>query len=293
MFAPRKTFTLSWNNQTLELGRRTCVMGILNVTPDSFSDGGQFYDTEAAVVHGEQMARDGADIIDIGGESTRPFAEAVPAEDEIRRVLPVIEGLAARIAVPISIDTSKAEVARSALAAGASIINDVSALRGDPQLGSVAAESGVPVILMHMLGSPRTMQLSPSYDDLLGEIRSFMQDAIKRAEGLGVARSKLIADPGIGFGKTVDHNLSLIKHPEALSDLDVPILIGPSRKAFLRKLLKPEAVEDIRPDHPMVAVGTQAAVAAAVINGAHIVRVHDVAATRATLKILDAMAAAP
>jgi dihydropteroate synthase len=293
MFAPRKTFTLSWNNQTLELGRRTCVMGILNVTPDSFSDGGQFYDTEAAVVHGEQMARDGADIIDIGGESTRPFAEAVPVEDEIRRVLPVIEGLAGRIAVPISIDTCKAEVARSALAAGASIINDVSALRGDPQLGSVAAESGVPVILMHMLGSPRTMQLSPSYDDLLGEIRSFLQDAIKRAEGLGVARSKLIADPGIGFGKTIDHNLSLIKHPEALSDLDVPILIGPSRKAFLRKLLKPEAVEDIRPDHPMVAVGTQAAVAAAVINGAHIVRVHDVAATRATVEILDAMAAAP
>jgi dihydropteroate synthase len=293
MFAPRKTFTLSWNNRTLELGRRTCVMGVLNVTPDSFSDGGQFYETEAAVAHGEQMARDGADIIDIGGESTRPFAEAVAVEDEIRRVLPVIEGLAGRIAVPISIDTSKAEVARSALAAGASIINDVSALRGDLQLGEVAAASGVPVILMHMLGSPRTMQLSPSYGDLLGEIGKFLEDAIKRAEDLGVARSKLIADPGIGFGKTVDHNLSLIKHLEALSDLDVPILIGPSRKAFLRKLLKSESVEDVRPDHPMVALGTQAAVAAAVINGAHIVRVHDVAATRANLRILDAMAAAP
>ncbi len=293
MFTPRKPFTLCWGNRTLELGRRTCLMGVLNVTPDSFSDGAKFYEADAAVAHGEQMVREGADIIDVGGESTRPFSQPVAAEEELRRVLPVIEKLAPRIAVPISIDTTKAEVARRALLAGASIINDISALRFDSRLAALAAESGVPLILMHMLGSPKTMQVEPVYTNLLAEVRSFLADAIRRAEDRGIARSKLIVDPGIGFGKTVDHNLSLIKRLAVFSDLDVPILVGPSRKAFLRQLLKDETVEDIRPDHSLAAVGTQAAVAASVFNGAHMVRVHDVAATRATLKIIDAMAAAP
>jgi len=276
----------------MEFGRKTCIMGVVNVTPDSFSDGGNFFTSDAAVAQGEKLAADGADILDIGGESTRPFSEPIPDDEEIRRVIPVIENLAKRLSIPISIDTMKAAVARRALEAGAAMINDISALRFDPDMAAVAKAFDTPVVLMHMLGDPKTMQKSPSYDDLIFEIRNFLEEAIRRAEGQGISKSKLIIDPGIGFGKTVSHNLLLINHLAAFASLEVPILIGPSRKAFIRKLLKNEQSEDISADSPIVEIGTQAAVAAAVLRGAHIVRVHDVANTRATIRILDAMRAA-
>lgn len=271
----------------MALGRQTCIMGVVNVTPDSFSDGGKFYDTEVAIAQGAKLAADGADILDIGGESTRPFSDPVPAEEEIRRVVPVIEALAGRVSIPISIDTTKSEVARRAIEAGASIINDVAALRFDPGLAALAVEYDTPLILMHMLGEPRSMQVSPHYDNLIGDILQFLEDAVARAVKLGVNRSNIIVDPGIGFGKTVTHNLLLIKHVQAFASLDLPVLIGPSRKAFIRKILKQPHEDDIRPDLPMVETGTQAAVAAAVLNGAHIVRVHDVANTVPTVKVLD------
>jgi dihydropteroate synthase len=286
---PRKFYQVACANCTLELGRRTFIMGIVNVTPDSFSDGGKFYATDAALARGEKLAADGADIIDVGGESTRPFSEAVPVEEEIRRVVTVIEKLAPRVSVPISIDTNKAAVARRAMEAGASLINDISALRFDPGIAAVAVEYDAPVIMMHMLGNPRTMQVLPRYDHLIAEIRQFLADALERAEKLGVSRSKIILDPGIGFGKTVEHNLLLIKHLREFSSLDAPILIGTSRKAFIRKILQEAHAEELRPELPIVETGTQASLAAAVINGAHIVRVHNVANTRATVKILDAL----
>lgn len=289
---PRKTYHLSWSNHTLELGRQTCIMGVVNITPDSFSDGGKFFDTDVAIAQGEKLAADGADIIDIGGESTRPFSDPVTVEEEIRRVVPVIRHLAQRVSTPISIDTTKSEVARRALEAGASIINDVAALRFDPGLADLAVEFDTPLILMHMLGDPKSMQVSPRYDNLIEDIRGFLTDAVERAVKLGVPRSKIIVDPGIGFGKTVAQNLLLIKHVQALTSLGLPIMIGASRKAFIRKILKQAHEEDIRPDLPIVETGTQAAVAAAVLNGAHIVRVHDVGNTVATVKILDALRAA-
>jgi len=284
-----QSYTLKWNGHSLALGARTCIMGILNTTPDSFSDGGRFYSREDALAQGEELVAAGADILDIGGESTRPFSKGVSAEEEIRRVLPVIETLATRIPVPISIDTTKAAVAQKAVDAGAAIINDISAMRQDPAMASVAAACGVPVILMHMLGTPRTMQVDPTYADLFGEIGDFLATAIKKAVNNGIAREMLIADPGIGFGKTVAHNLLLVKHMDKFASLDVPLLIGPSRKAFIRTILKGDADREVTPDLPEVAVGTQTAVAAAVLSGAHIVRVHDVAATRATVTLADAL----
>ena len=285
----RKAYRLAWGRHVLELGRRTCIMGVLNVTSDSFSDGGRFLDPGLAVAQGERMAAEGADIIDIGGESTRPFADPVPADEEIRRVVPVVAALAARIQVPISVDTTKAPVARRALDAGAAMINDIAALRVDPDLASVAAEFGVPVILMHMRGEPRTMQVAPHYDELVADIRGFLEEAAAGAEGRGIPRTRLIVDPGIGFGKTLEHNLQLIRRLPEFASLDLPILVGPSRKAFIRRLVKPDGEKDISPSLPEVETGTQAAVAAAVFNGAHIVRVHDVGNTVATVKVVDAI----
>jgi len=285
----RKRHTLQWRGQRLELGKRTCIMGVVNVTPDSFSDGGKFFSNQAAISHGQKMAEDGADIIDIGGESTRPFSDEVTAAEELQRVIPVIEELAASISVPISIDTTKAEVARHAIEAGASIINDISALRLDPEMPLVAAQSGVPVILMHMLGTPKTMQVSPTYDDVVAEIKKFLDQSIRQAVKSGIAREKIIIDPGIGFGKSFDHNLTLIQHLSEFHTLDAPILVGPSRKSFIRNILKDESSKDIRPDLPIVETGTQAVISAAILNGAHIVRVHDAAKTCATIKIVDAI----
>jgi dihydropteroate synthase len=264
-------------------------MGVLNVTPDSFSDGGHFFKHESAIAQAERLVEQGADIIDIGGESTRPFADPVSADEESRRVIPVIEILAERFQTPISIDTTKAVVARRALAAGASIINDISSLRHDSDMCPLAADSGAPVILMHMLGTPKTMQVEPVYSDVVSEIGDFLSRTVATALKGGISRGQLIIDPGIGFGKTLAHNLEIIQNLSMLQDLDLPILIGPSRKAFIRTLLKDSDHNDIRPEMPVVMTGTLAAVCIAVMNGAHIVRVHDVEATRAAVKIVDAV----
>jgi dihydropteroate synthase len=284
-----RNFNLAWGNHRLDLGRRTCIMGVLNVTPDSFSDGGDFFTVDDAVTQGYRLFKEGADVLDIGGESTRPFSDAVSVEEEIQRVVPVIERLSKRISIPISIDTTKADVAEHAIKAGASMINDISSLRFDPEIADVAVDYGVPVILMHMLGNPKIMQIEPKYDDLIGQIKAFFENEIDLAEQKGISKSKIIIDPGIGFGKTFGHNLSLIKNLHEFKTLNVPILIGTSRKAFIRHLLEDETKKDVHPQSRIVETGTQASVAAAVLNGAHIVRVHDVASTRITVKIIDAI----
>ena len=264
-------------------------MGVLNVTPDSFSDGGKFFTFDDAVAQGYKLFEDGADILDIGGESTRPFSNPVSEEEEILRVVPVIEKLSKHIPIPISIDTTKAGVAEQAIKAGAAMINDVSSLSFDPKMANVAVDYGVPVVLMHMLGNPKTMQMEPFYDDLIGEIKTFFENAIDQAENKGISRLKIIIDPGIGFGKTVGHNLLLIQRLQEFKTLKVPIMIGTSRKAFIRNLLKNNTVEEINADSAMTESGTQASVAASILNGAHIIRVHDVANTRVTVKTIDAI----
>ena len=282
-------YEMAWNAHRLVLGHRTLVMGIVNITPDSFSDGGRFFDTQTAVDHGLALAAAGADIIDVGGESTRPFSDPVNDDEESRRVVPVIEQLAAKLPIPISIDTTKAEVARQALAAGAAMINDVSALRLDPDLGRLAATQGVPVILMHMLGTPKTMQVKPEYRDVVADVRRFLAEAIARAAAQGIDRTRIIVDPGIGFGKTYEHNLLLLQQLAAFQELDAPLLVGASRKAFIRNLLKPADAKDIPADLPVVETGSLAAASAAALNGAHIVRVHDVTRTCAALRVIDAI----
>ena len=284
-----KRFTLVWGSHRLIIGPRALIMGVLNVTPDSFSDGGRFDTVEKAVIQAEKLVADGADIIDIGGESTRPFSDPISGNEETRRIAPVIERIADRLRVPISIDTTKAEVARQALNAGACIINDISAMRMDPSIGFLAAKAGVPLILMHMQGTPKNMQATPRYADLMGEIIGFLKDAMDRALAAGVTRDRIIIDPGIGFGKTYGHNLTLINRLSALKALDAPILVGPSRKAFIRHILKKPGQDDLAPSHPDVTLGTQTVVAGAILNGAHLVRVHDVAQTRVTIKMIDAI----
>lgn len=282
-------YQLKWGNHCLQLGARTLVMGIINVTPDSFSDGGKFFKPEQAVEQGLRLAEAGADILDVGGESTRPFAEHVSAEEESQRVLPVIKSLSEKASIPISIDTTKAEVARLAVDAGAAIINDISALRFDEEMADVAAKYEVPVILMHMLGIPRNMQLKPEYDDVVEDIRKFLNDAVDRALAKGIARSKIMIDPGIGFGKTVTHNLQIIKHLDMFMDMGLPVVLGHSRKSFIQNILRNSGMEEIKPDAKTVETGTQAVVAAAALKGVHVVRVHDVAETVVTLKLINAI----
>lgn len=264
-------------------------MGILNVTPDSFSDGGEFFTQEDAVAQGLRLEEAGADILDIGGESTRPFSEPVSAEEEIRRVCPVIESLAKRLSIPISIDTTKAAVARSALDAGASIVNDIGALRFDPDMAPLAAERNVPVILMHMLGTPKTMQVDPHYVDVVADIRSFLEDAVKRAMQAGIRRDRIVVDPGIGFGKTLLHNLTLIRRLGEFDSLDCPILMGPSRKSFIRNILRQHLPGATDPDRERIIHGTMGAVAACILNGAHILRIHDVARIKPLVEVIDAI----
>ena len=283
------TYTITCGSRALELGRRTLIMGIVNVTPDSFSNGGHFYSQDRAMDLAMQLVEEGADILDIGGESTRPFSDPVSESEEMDRVLPVIEGLANRVEVPISIDTTKASVARQAVAAGATMINDISALRMDPQMAATAARCRVPLILMHMKGTPKTMQVEPVYDDLFADIMTFLCDAVDRAVAAGVDHSAIILDPGIGFGKTIGHNLQIIRNLDRFHDLNAPLLIGPSRKMFIRQLIKSPSEKDMDPLSVEVARGTQAVVAAAAVQGAHIVRVHDVARTRVTLAIVNAV----
>ena len=282
-----KHYDIFWADHHLKLGPRTCIMGILNVTPDSFSDGGKFYSFDHAVSQAEKLVADGADILDVGGESTRPFSDAVSEEEETRRVVPLIEAIAKRVSIPISIDTTKSGVARRAIEVGASIINDVGALRMDADMAKVAAASGVPVILMHMLGIPKTMQVAPEYENLFSEIRTFLATTINHAVSQGILRSRIIIDPGIGFGKTIYHNLMLIRGLNAFASLDAPILIGPSRKSFIRNLLKTTDPEGLDPGSESIETGTQAIVAASILNGAHILRVHDVARTMTTVRRID------
>ena len=283
------TATLTCGSRVLELGPRTLIMGVVNVTPDSFSDGGRFFSTERAIAQAMQLVEAGADILDIGGESTRPFSKPVAEAEELGRVLPVIERLADRITVPISIDTTKASVARQAITAGATLINDVSALRSDPQMAETAARCRVPLVLMHMQGDPKTMQLNPVYSDLIGEITAFLSAARDRAVAAGVDPGAIILDPGIGFGKTRRHNLQIIGNLERFHGLGAPIMVGPSRKMFIRQLLKGPSQTDMDPLGIDVARGTQAVVAVAAMKGAHLVRVHDVARTRTTLTLVNAI----
>jgi dihydropteroate synthase len=275
----RKEYALSWPGHSLALGKRTCIMGVLNATPDSFSDGGRYFNRDKAIEQGISLARDGADIIDIGGESTRPYAQLVPEEEELSRVIPVIEALKKETYTPVSIDTCKAGVARAALKAGASIINDISALRFDVRMASIAAEAGVPVVLMHMQGTPGSMQDNPFYNDLIPEIIDFLKSAIDSAIKAGVKREMIVIDPGIGFGKDFNHNLEIIRNLNRFTELDLPILLGPSRKAFIGRILGKEPAERD--------AGTMAAVSAGVINGAHIMRVHNVKMAVDTVKVID------
>ena len=264
----------------LQLGARTLVMGIINVTPDSFADGGLHFEVEKAIAAGVQMAADGADIVDVGGESTRPGADPLPADEEMRRVLPVVEGLAARIAVPISIDTYKAAVAREAVARGAEIINDISGLRYEPALGRVAAETGAALVLMHTRGRSREMYDLAVYQDAPGEVADELRKAIACAEETGVARDAIIVDPGLGFAKRAEHSYSVLAGLDRLAELDRPILVGPSRKSFLKRALGDR-------DPAEREWGTAAAVAASILLGAHIVRVHDVPSMVDVVRVAD------
>ena len=272
---------LKWRGHTLNFHQKTHVMGVLNVTPDSFSDGGRFLAPEKAVEHGLQMAKDGAHILDVGGESTRPYSKKLSSEEEIDRVVPVIQALSRELTIPISIDTTKSRVATEAMNAGASIINDISSLDFDPEMGAVAAKAGVPVILMHMKGTPENMQNNPVYEDVTKEILDFLKRAIDRCVALGIRKDLIIVDPGIGFGKTFAHNLEVLRSLARLRALERPILVGSSNKAFIGHILgkKPDERD----------TGSMAAAAASVMNGAHIVRVHNVKMAVETVKILDAI----
>lgn len=274
-------FTLKWSGHVLPLGKRTHIIGILNVTPDSFSDGGRYLDRDEAIRQGLRLAEDGADIIDVGGESTRPYAKRISVGEEIDRVIPVIAALRDALSLPISIDTFKAGVAREALRAGASIINDISALRFDPEMVSTAARAGVPIILMHMKGTPTDMQKNPAYENLIPEIIQFLRGAKARATAGGIEEEMILLDPGIGFGKTFDHNLQIIRELAAFCSLGRPLVLGSSRKAFLGHILNKEPQERD--------MGTMATIAAGVMNGANIVRVHNVKMALDTVRVIDAV----
>ena len=256
-------------SQTISFADGPVIMGILNVTPDSFSDGGQFIDPQAALRHGISMATEGAGMIDVGGESTRPGAAAVSPDEQIRRVAPVIEALAREIDAPISIDTTSSEVAQAALAAGATIINDISALRFDERMAAVAADSGAAVVLMHMLGDPGTMQANPVYGDVVREVTEFLAERIAYAQQAGIAAERIVVDPGIGFGKTMEHNLELMRNLAEFHKLGKVVLVGPSRKSFIGKVLALESTADRL-------FGSAATVARCVAEGVQIIRVHDV-----------------
>ncbi len=268
-------------NITLNLDR-PLIVGILNVTPDSFSDGGKFLSTSAALAHARQMIEDGADIIDAGGESTRPGSTGISLDEELARVLPVVKELVKEISVPLSIDTRKQEVAQACLELGAHIINDVSGL-ADEKMIKVAAHFKAPVVIMHMKGTPVSMQYAPIYENVIEEIALFLSERALRARQLGI--EQIIIDPGIGFGKTIEHNLSIIKHLAEFKELGYPIFIGPSRKSFLGNMLKIEVSERLSP--------TLAAVTACVLNGADFLRVHDVKECKRAILVADAIKNAP
>jgi dihydropteroate synthase len=255
------------------------LMGVVNVTPDSFSDGGLYLDAEAAIAHGLELAEQGAEILDVGGESTRPGAEAVGADVEMERVVPVVAGLGE--AATVSIDTSKAVVAEAALEAGASIVNDVTALRGDPEIGALCAERGVDLVLMHMRGDPRTMQEDPRYDDVVDDVKAFLAKRMEAAVAVGVAEERVWLDPGIGFGKTLDHNLELLRRLGELRELGRPLVVGTSRKSFIGKIDGSEVGDRIG--------GTLASSVLAAADGADVLRVHDVAEAAQAVRVASAI----
>ena len=282
----RRKFSIKLRSQTLVLGKRTLIMGVLNVTPDSFSDGGKFLSTERAIEHALKMERDGADLLDIGGESTRPGSRGTPAGEELARVLPVLESLRGRVKIPLSVDTQKLEVAEAAIAAGAEMINDVSGLRSDPRLREVAARHGVPLILMHMRGKPRDMQKGPFARNVLRDVTQGLRRSIAIARKAGVKKSQIILDPGIGFGKNFDQNYELLQKLPELAKLGFPLLVGTSRKGFLGATL----ARNGNPAPPEERIwGTAATVTASILGGAHIVRVHDVAEMVQVARVADCL----
>lgn len=273
--------SICYNGFNLEFGRKTHVMGILNITSDSFSDGGLYLGLDRAVARAKEMVAEGADIIDIGGESTRPYADPVPLAEEIARVIPVLERLVAEVNVPISVDTYKSEVARQALKRKATIINDISGLKADPQMAEVVAEFGCPVVVMHIKGTPKNMQENPVYDDVVGEVMAYLQGSIEMALQAGVQKEKVIVDPGIGFGKTASHSLEILHRLAEFKALGQPILTGTSRKSFIGKVLDLPPAERLE--------GTAATVALSIAGGADLVRVHDVKAMKRVVRMTDAI----
>ncbi|MGO8786035.1 MAG: dihydropteroate synthase [Terriglobia bacterium] len=318
--SPRREFQIQLGGRTVTMGSRTLVMGVLNVTPDSFSDGGRYFDSARAVERGVQLAQEGADWIDVGGESTRPGAQPVPAEEELRRVLPVIRSLRRRLRrVPISIDTTKAEVAEQALDAGANVLNDISGLRFEPRLAVVASRYGAPLILMHSRNRPETMQRKPFTRDIWRSLTNGLETSIRRALAGGVKRSQLILDPGLGFGKSRRQNYQVLAGLEKLRRFHLPLLIGASRKSFVQAIVAGEELEPSRSSRPGarywpiaaasrderarrrepsklgladLTTGDAAAVVAAILGGAHIVRVHDPGAILPAARVADALLAA-
>ena len=276
-----RDLTRQAKGRLIEFHDRPLIMGVVNVTPDSFFDGGSYLDTEAAVAHAVSLVEEGADLVDLGAESTRPGAEEVSEAEELRRVIPVMTALAKVVTVPISIDTSKAAVAQEALDAGAVLVNDVTALRGDPAMADVVARAGAGVVLMHMQGMPLTMQHAPHYDDVVGEVSSFFEERIRFALSHGIARRQIILDPGIGFGKLLEHNLALLAQLFQFHQFECPLLVGVSQKGFLGQIL----------DRPVKERqwGTAAAIAMAVDRGAEILRVHDVKAMKDVVQVAAAI----
>ncbi len=287
MIPSQKTFRLSLpSSGALTLGKRTLVMGVLNVTPDSFSDGGKFQSAERAIAHALAMQRDGADLLDIGGESTRPGSRGTAAGEELARILPVLEGMRGRVKIPFSVDTQKPEVAAAAIAAGAEMINDVSGLKSDPRLGEIAARYGVLLILMHMRGKPRSMQKGPFARDVLRDVWQGLRQSIAIARKAGVEKSQIILDPGIGFGKSFTQNYELLQKLPELGKLGFPLMVGTSRKGFLGATL----ARDGKPAPPEERIwGTAATVTASILGGAHIVRVHDVAEMVQVARVADCL----
>jgi len=282
----RKKFTLRLCSGRLALGERTLVMGVLNVTPDSFSDGGKFYAEEQAMEHAVEMERAGADLIDVGAESTRPGSQEISGEAELRRVLPVLGGLRRLLKIPISIDTQKAEVAEASLDAGAEIINDISGLKNDPRIAEVAARRRAPLVLMHMRGEPRTMQKGPFAREVMRDVIAGLRKSVILARKAGVPKSLIILDPGIGFGKSFRQNYELLQKLPQLARLGYPLLVGTSRKGFLGATL----ARDGKPAPPEERIwGTAATVTASILNGGHIVRVHDVSEMVQVARVADCL----
>jgi dihydropteroate synthase len=277
----RTHYTIRCRKRTFSLGKRTLLMGVLNVTPDSFSDGGLFFDREKAIARGQKMAEEGADFIDIGGESTRPGSKPLGLDEELRRVIPVIESLAKEMDIPISIDTYKSTVAKKAIEAGAQMVNDISGLNLDPSLSQVAAKEDVPLVLMHMRGNPETMQKDIRYESLFSEIIQYLKDSIHRAESAGLDTEQILIDPGIGFGKTVEDNLLILKNLQEFKILGKPLLLGTSRKSFIGKILNADVTERLE--------GTLSTIVVGVLNGAHIIRCHDVIQAKRAIAIADAV----